>query len=545
MATHIQLRRGNSTDWATANTILAEGEIGIELDTHKFKIGNGDSAWNDLPYSSSDSHITINGVTGNTFTLAAADVNAIPVSEKGAPNGVAVLDENGRLTQMERPVVVFLGAYEQDPSGDFQYGDYYYNTTTNSFTFWTHLVDPQGAGSDIWIPIADANAVIYSQKAQANGLASLDSAGRVPQEQLPAITITDTHVVGSETEMLAIDGHEGTIAIRYDVSKSFILLQAPASTLSNWQEMLTPPNSVTSVDGRTGAIDLSDRYDAAGSAAQALTDAKAYTDTAVSQGSGGGAGFSGEYDSAATYPTNSLVSYNGVVYANRQQVTGVPPRTGAASTENIASADWSTTGIYNAAPGTETVTFFQNSGGYGYSQAWSNNITSTPTIDGAVSLIQEIDLQQNEKSAFVVGVYDKNYTPLAPAGKMWYFNPSSRFILFHAVYNNMYAGYGVSNDGGSWNLSASFPGNFNTNGSFVHIKLHWTFTSTASTVEVFWAGTSVHTFTLPALTVTEAHSAIGALADQGGSTILARNYSQETGSQSSQWRAMFKAIDAN
>lgn len=51
MATQIQLRRGNAADWSTANPVLAEGELSLELDTKKFKIGDGTTAWNSLPYS--------------------------------------------------------------------------------------------------------------------------------------------------------------------------------------------------------------------------------------------------------------------------------------------------------------------------------------------------------------------------------------------------------------------------------------------------------------------------------------------------------------
>ena len=50
MATRIQLRRDISTNWISNNPILAEGEIGIETDTNKLKIGNGISTWNILNY---------------------------------------------------------------------------------------------------------------------------------------------------------------------------------------------------------------------------------------------------------------------------------------------------------------------------------------------------------------------------------------------------------------------------------------------------------------------------------------------------------------
>jgi len=46
----IQFRRDNSTSWTFSNPILASGELGLELDTQQFKIGNGHARWKDLPY---------------------------------------------------------------------------------------------------------------------------------------------------------------------------------------------------------------------------------------------------------------------------------------------------------------------------------------------------------------------------------------------------------------------------------------------------------------------------------------------------------------
>ena len=55
MPNRIQLRRGISADWTSANPLLAEGEICVELDTGKFKIGDGINYWNDLLYSTGPS----------------------------------------------------------------------------------------------------------------------------------------------------------------------------------------------------------------------------------------------------------------------------------------------------------------------------------------------------------------------------------------------------------------------------------------------------------------------------------------------------------
>jgi Major tropism determinant N-terminal domain len=46
----ILFRRDTSANWGTTNPVLAGGEIGLETNTNKIKIGNGSTAWNQLPY---------------------------------------------------------------------------------------------------------------------------------------------------------------------------------------------------------------------------------------------------------------------------------------------------------------------------------------------------------------------------------------------------------------------------------------------------------------------------------------------------------------
>jgi hypothetical protein len=101
---------------------------------------------------------------------------------------------------------------------------------------------------------------LTSQKGIANGIAELDGSGLVPTHHLPALAITTTQVVNSQANMLALTAQVGDVAVRTDVNKSFILTATPATTLGNWQELLTPTDAVLSVDGSTGAVSLSGTY---------------------------------------------------------------------------------------------------------------------------------------------------------------------------------------------------------------------------------------------------------------------------------------------
>jgi len=72
MANRIQLRRGGAQEWANSNPTLAQGELGIELDTGRFKIGDGVTAWNSLRY---ERPVESTSNTANTLVQRDADGN--------------------------------------------------------------------------------------------------------------------------------------------------------------------------------------------------------------------------------------------------------------------------------------------------------------------------------------------------------------------------------------------------------------------------------------------------------------------------------------
>jgi hypothetical protein len=57
--TTIQFRRGTSAQWLAANAVLAEGEAGYDEDAGRIKVGDGVTAWADLPYATVETRSTI------------------------------------------------------------------------------------------------------------------------------------------------------------------------------------------------------------------------------------------------------------------------------------------------------------------------------------------------------------------------------------------------------------------------------------------------------------------------------------------------------
>jgi hypothetical protein len=85
MATRMQQRRGTEEQWTLANPVLAAGEIGLETDTNKFKIGDGVNNWEGLSY-----FVNADGLSNELEGY-------ILETEKGAALGVATLDDEGQV----------------------------------------------------------------------------------------------------------------------------------------------------------------------------------------------------------------------------------------------------------------------------------------------------------------------------------------------------------------------------------------------------------------------------------------------------------------
>jgi hypothetical protein len=51
MAVKLQFRRDTAANWETNNTILSEGELGLDTTNERFKIGDGVNGWNAIDFA--------------------------------------------------------------------------------------------------------------------------------------------------------------------------------------------------------------------------------------------------------------------------------------------------------------------------------------------------------------------------------------------------------------------------------------------------------------------------------------------------------------
>jgi len=111
MTVKIQLRRGLAANWTSTNPTLAEGELGLETDTGKFKVGNGVNQWTGLSYSSGVAGATgatgspgATGPTGGTGTTGAT-------GSPGARGATGVAGDGGVGELLKMDALLNLGIY--------------------------------------------------------------------------------------------------------------------------------------------------------------------------------------------------------------------------------------------------------------------------------------------------------------------------------------------------------------------------------------------------------------------------------------------------
>lgn len=234
MAQKIQVKRGLQA--AVDNLVLSPGEFAVALDTGNVYIGiTSGKLWVNPPAAAAETAKTLE--TARELSLT-GDVTSEAISFDGSQNVAftTVLATIAGLTAGDYTKVTV------DKKGRVIAGK-----TLDAADIPTISKDKvSGLGT----------AATLNTGTAAGNVVAVGSDGKISSDLLPALAITDTFVVNSEAAMLALSVQIGDVAIRTDLSKSFILKATPATQLANWQEMLTPASPVQSVNGKTGAVTL-------------------------------------------------------------------------------------------------------------------------------------------------------------------------------------------------------------------------------------------------------------------------------------------------
>ena len=198
----IQVRRGSATDWSGVNPILAAGELGVETDTRKIKVGDGSTAWNSLSYIAADAP-EIGEISQDAINTALTMGAGLTKTYNDGANTITInVDSN----------VVALRSYV----------DAAVTGLTNST-------------ASTYLEIAD--------RAAANGVASLDAQTKVPQAQLNLVGLS-TNITTSGN----IEGENLTLAGNLFVNGTTVTLDTANFTTEDPMIALAKNNAGNAVD---------------------------------------------------------------------------------------------------------------------------------------------------------------------------------------------------------------------------------------------------------------------------------------------------------
>ena len=287
----IQIRNDTAANWKAANPVLLKGEVGIEIDTRKMKVGDGISQWSALKYISDDIVIAntnptdtdtdhdvgefwVNQAEKTLYVLISTSATAaiwkrIPTAEELVVVAEAQVAQKLKEARTISIVGDATGATTFDGSADASITLVLQNTGAAAGTFTkvtvnekglitkTELLTPDDIPALTLAKITDAGTAAARNVGTAEGnLVEVGANGKIADSVLPPLAITEPYAVNDEAEMLALDAQKGDVAIRADEGKSYILKQTPASDRTNWLELKSPECKVLSVNGKIGTVVL-------------------------------------------------------------------------------------------------------------------------------------------------------------------------------------------------------------------------------------------------------------------------------------------------
>lgn len=187
--------------------------------------------------------------------------------------------------------------------------------------------------------------------------------GKVPTSQIPALAITSTFVVASETERLALTCETGDVAIQTDNPGrgTYILRGTDPTDVGDWVLQVSPTDSVSSVNGYQGIVVLgkgdvglsnvnntADSAKPVSTAQQAALDAKVPTSRQVTAGTGltGGGDLTADRSLSVQYGTSAGTAAQGNDTRLANERT---PVDGSVSTAKIADSAVATAKVANGA----------------------------------------------------------------------------------------------------------------------------------------------------------------------------------------------------
>jgi len=290
----ILLRNDTVLNWNTEDPVLGKGEIGIEIDTGKFKFGDGIKSWSQLGYSgvlvtasNINGNIKIDGVETTVYILPMANSNTLGGIKSSTGKGAVEVDSTTGTASVSAVLTAdqLANARTIGITGDVS-GSASFDGTANisisavlaasgvtAGTYTKVTVDSKGrvtfgetlSASDIptitLSKISDAGTAASKDVGTSSGnVPILDSNGKLDTAVLPSLAIGDTKTVTTESDRLALttsDVQKGDVVIVTGTNKTYRVVDDTKLDLeAGYAQILTPDSPVQSVNSKTGHVTL-------------------------------------------------------------------------------------------------------------------------------------------------------------------------------------------------------------------------------------------------------------------------------------------------
>lgn len=173
VTTHIQLRHDVAFNWATVNPVLYEGEVGIETDTGKFKIGDGISSYQALPYSLGSTALQPSQADGQ-YTAKYLQIDSTKTAHAISADLSTYINDS---TTASYEVLVELNIASNNTTYLFvgNVASPYTNKGGNAFCVGTNTTSGATQAHMVcWVPLATSSRTLYCQLGGSSASSSAD-----------------------------------------------------------------------------------------------------------------------------------------------------------------------------------------------------------------------------------------------------------------------------------------------------------------------------------------------------------------------------------
>lgn len=258
LSTRIVMRNDTAENWTTKNPVLLKGEFGVETDTNKFKIGDGNKAWADLDYAGADEAAIENIIAQNRDSLY-----KYTRTDASQSDDAAIAAALGSNTAVQGDIVVITttvegNAYEQSA---FMYDG----------TQWAAMTGNVGADKVILqddIVMAGNYTQVGNMTKTQNGTATFATKGKSVSDALteifskrlqpgtptaPAVTLTFGQAKAYEVGSTVTPTYSASLS-----AGSYTYGPATGITATSWEVTDTAGNSATTASGSFAEVVVAD-----------------------------------------------------------------------------------------------------------------------------------------------------------------------------------------------------------------------------------------------------------------------------------------------